>query len=135
MMSGSEDSPSKILAQPLAIGLGAALLLGYAVITAFAIYDKAHRDSIERVSGAYAVGDKNYFPKTFDKGAPLVNFSGHSLYYADHVSEADSSMLRAGMDDSNVYAIYNLTTATGAEVAFVYLKVGENDYIKAERRK
>ena len=133
-MSESE-APSKILAQPLAIGLGAALLLGYAVITAFAIYDKSHRDSIERVSGAYAVGDKTYFPKTFDTSVPLVNFGGHSLYFVDHVSEPDSSMLRTGMDDSNVYAIYKLTTAKGGEASFAYLKVGENDYIKADRRK
>lgn len=134
-MSGSEDSPSKILAQPLAIGLGAALLLGYAVITAFAIYDKAHRTSIEHVSGAYAVGDKTYFPKTFDKSAPLVNFGGHSLYFVDHVSAPDSYMLRAGMDDSNVYPIYKLTIAQGGEASFVYLKVGANDFIKAEQRK
>lgn len=130
-----EETPSKILAQPLAVGLGAALLAGYALVTGFAIYTHARRASIEHVNAGYAVGDKTYFPKTFDPAQPLVNFQGHSLYYVDKKDDAlDSSMIRAGMDDSSTYAIYKLVTAKGDEASFFYLKVGPNYYIKAKRQ-
>ncbi|HWB60712.1 MAG TPA: hypothetical protein VG733_14550 [Chthoniobacteraceae bacterium] len=132
-MPQAENPPTKILAQPLAIGLGAALLFGYAVVTVHAIYEKQHRTSIERVNAAYAVGDTTYFPKQFDTAKPLVNFDGHSLFYVDHTSQLDSAMVRVGADDSGVYGIYKLSTAK-EDASIVYLKVAPNDFIKATRK-
>jgi hypothetical protein len=129
-----ENPSSKIFAQPLAIGLGAALLIGYAIVTGYAIYEKSHRASVERVDASYAVGDNAFFPKSFDAAQPLVNFDGHSLYFVQGMLALDSSMLKTGMDDSNAYAVYKLVTAKGEEASFVYLKVGANNYIKAKRQ-
>src|SRR5579862_9993172 len=103
-MPEAENPQSKIVAQPLAIALGAALLLGYALVTCFAIYEKSRHAALEHVQTGYAVGDTTYFPKSFDLTQPLVNFGGHSLYYADRTQALDSSMQRIGSDDSNAYA-------------------------------
>lgn len=129
-----ENSQSKIFAQPLAVGLGVALLLGYVLITGYAVYEKSHRASIEHVDYANAVGDRAYFSRTLDPALPLVNFDGHSLYFVEQKDLMDSSMTRAGMDDSKAYAIYKPASAKGDDAAFVYLKIGPNSYIKAKSR-
>ena len=117
----------------MAIVSGAALLLGYALVTGHAIYEKSHRVSIEHVDASNAVGDKVFFPQTFDPAVPLVNFDGHSFYFVERKDALDSSMTRAGMDDTNSYAIYKQAAAKGDEASFVYLKIGANSYIKAKR--
>ena len=129
-MPEAEKSPSKITAQPMAIALGAALLLGYLIITLHAIYEKAHRTSIEHVNAGYAVGDTAYFAKSFDTSAPLVNYAGHSLYYAGRKSTLDSTMMRVGTDDSNTYGIYKFSGSKPDDAATLYLKVGPNDFVQ-----
>jgi hypothetical protein len=133
MPETENHSPAKIVAKPVAILLGAILLFGYAVISIYAIYERLHRTSVEHVSYGYAVGDTNYFPKSFDASVPVVNYSGHSLYYVNHREALDSSMARVGMDDSNVYTIYKFTEAPPNEAGSLYLKVGPNYFMQVKQ--
>jgi len=118
----------------MAVGLGIALLAGYAIVTGFAIYERAHRTSIERAEASSAVGDKVYYAQTFDPMVPLVNFQGHSFYYVERKDALDTAMVKEGMDDTNSYAIYKPAAAAGEEAPFIYLKIGPNSYIKAKRQ-
>jgi hypothetical protein len=133
-MAEVENPQSKIFAQPLAVGLGVALLLGYGFATLHAIYEKSHRASIENADASSAVGDRAFFTKSFDPTLPLVNFEGHSLYFVERKEAADTSMIKTGMDDANIYAIYKLAGAKDEEASFVYLKIGPNYYAKVKRQ-
>ncbi len=132
-MPEAEKSPSKINAQPTAIAVGAALLLGYFVITVYAIHEKMRRTSIEHVDAGYAVGDTTYFPKSFDISVPLVNYGGHSFYYAGYKDALDSMMARVGADDSGAYTVYRFTGAKPDEAGPFYLKAGPTRYVQIGR--
>ena len=79
------------------------------------------------------MGDKTFFPQSFNPAQPLLNFEGRSLYFADHKNLADTVMVRVGMDDANTYAVYKLAGAKDQEASFVYLKMAPNYYLKAKR--
>jgi|GEM_PF-2546077 len=135
-MAESTDSSSKIFGQKWAVCLGGALLLGYAVITAFAVYDKSRRPDLEKALTLSAVGDKAYFPvpQTFDPSTPLVNFEGHSLYFVDWKYMLDSLMMRAGMDDANSFSVYQYTGRTQEDQKpFFYLKIKPGYYVQTKR--
>ncbi|MGB8356653.1 MAG: hypothetical protein WCD79_22335 [Chthoniobacteraceae bacterium] len=134
-MAEATDSSSKILWQSTAVRFGIALLLGYGLITGFAVWDKQHLSSIEKASAPTAVGDTAFFPvaASFDPSTPLANFDGHSLYFVDWRSSQDELMLRVGMDDTNSFSIYKLDGAKGDEASAFFLKIKPSYYIKAKR--
>lgn len=130
------DSSSKILWQSVAIRFGIALLLGYFLITGFAIFDKARLGSIEKATTPTAVGDTAFFPvpKSFDPSTPLANFDGHSLYFVDWRSLQDDRMLKQGMDDTNSFAVYQLDGAKDDEASAFFLKIKPGYYVKTKRQ-
>jgi len=131
----AEADSVDILGQSWVVRLGAAMLLAYALITGFAVYQAAHRAAIEKVNAPTALGDKAYFPNpgSFDPSTPMANFEGHSLYFVDWLGTTDSKMIRAGMDDTNSFVVYKLGEAKGAEAGYYYLKIQNGFYAKAKR--
>ena len=111
------------------------MLLGYGLITGFAVWDKLHLSSIEKASASTAVGDTTFFPvaASFDPSTPLANFDGHSLYFVDWRSSQDELMLKVGMDDTNSFAVYKLDGAKGDEASALFLKIKPAYYIKTKR--
>lgn len=92
-----------------AFGLGAALLLGFALVTASAIYDKAHLGALETITEPTAVGDKAYVTlASRQAGMTVLSWNGQPLRLADvnNVSFSDPDMRKAGMDDSHAFFIY-----------------------------
>lgn len=126
----------KIVEQSWAVRLGVALLIGYAAITGFAVYNKAHRTAIEKVETPTGVGDQAFYPiqQSFDPSVPLANFQGHSLYFVDWFNIVDSGMIRAGMDDTNSFFVYRLAGAKGAEASYFYLRYKANAFVKVKRQ-
>lgn len=134
-MTETENPPQKLQSQSTATGLGALLVFGLLLATGFAVYEHANRRSIERVDFSNAVGDKAVYPATFNRDQPLLNYDGHSFYFVSNTNPADAQMMRIGMDDSKVYSIYKPASGPGAnDAAFIYLKLGTNSYIQAQRR-
>lgn len=133
-MAEQTDSSRKIFGQPFAVRLGIAILLGYGIITGFAVYDKHRLPVIEKAATPTAVGDKAFFPvpKSFDASVPLVNFEGHSLYFVDWASVLDTTMARLGMDDTNSFAIYKVAGSKGADASMLYLKIKQSCYVKTK---
>ena len=133
MTEVTNPSP-KFFGQTWAIRIGTALLLGYAMVTGYAIHAKKHLASIEHAVAPTAVGDRNYFPlqRPADPSRPLARLGGHDLYFVDWKAAADASMIEAGMDDSNSHAVYKLEGAAGGEAAFLYLKTEPNLYAKVK---
>jgi len=133
-MAEASDSSSKIFGQTAAVRLGIALLLGYGLITGFAVYDKHRLSSVEKVDALTAVGDKAFFPvpKSFDPSAPLANFEGHSLYFVDWKLIQDHVMTRQGMDDGNSFSVYKMNGVKGAEASLLYLKIKDGCYVQTK---
>ena len=128
----SPDSPQiRVFGAKWAAGLGVALLLGLAAVTASAVYDKAHLGSLETVTEPTAVGDKAFFtPASRELGVTVLTWNGRPLRLGDikNVRASDVGMLKAGMDDTHSFFIY-----TGPETAkgdVYYLKVAGGEYLK-----
>ena len=135
-MADSQNSSPKIFEQRRALCLGVALLLGYALITAFTVYDKSRRTSLEQVTSPTAVGDNAFFPlpQPFDTGKPFDKFEGHALYFVDWKNAEDIRMIKAGADDSKAFAIYKFARARGDDASFFYLKIKQGLYVQAKRQ-
>ncbi len=120
-----------------ACGLGLALLLGFAAVTASAIHDKARLSSLETVTEPTAVGDSSFVtPASREPGMTLLTWNGRPLRLADvkNVAASDLAMLKAGMDDTHSIFIYTLSVpASAGGSAVYYLKTGEGEYLKVIR--
>jgi len=111
--------------------LGAALLLGFAAVTAFAIHDRMRLASLETVSEPTAVGDSAFFnPASRELGMTVVTWNGRPLRLGDlkNVNASDPSMLKAGVDDTHSFLIYTLP----GDSAY-YLKARNGEYLKVLR--
>src|SRR5438309_9016306 len=108
-----------MLGKKVALIFGAALLGGFALIMAFAIYDKSQRAVLERVEEPTAVGDNAWFhpPEKFDSSAVFATYEGQPLYPtgADRYDLRDSKMIKVGMDDSKSFWIYKSLERGGKE--------------------
>ena len=110
-----EASPS-IQAQPWAVRLGSALLAAFVVILGFAFYDNAHRQQLETISEATAVGDTHFFQPPADPSrVPAVGatLNGQPLYVTElqSIEVRDTHTRRAGRDSERGLAIYELSDA------------------------
>ena len=136
-MADVTDPSSKIFGQTWAVRLGAAFLLGYAVVTGFAMYENSHRATIERTDEPTAIGDKTFFPaqEPVDKSLPLAHFDGHALYFAGWQEAGDAFMLKAGMDDTRTYSVYKMEGAKGEEADYLYLRTKPGYYARTKAGK
>jgi len=136
-MNPVEESPEiRVFGAKWAAGLGAALLLGFAAVTASAIYDKAHLASLETVTEPTAVGDKAFVtPASREPGITLVTWNGRPLRLGgvENVSASDVSMLKAGMDDTHSFFIYTGPETGAGGGSVYYLKAGNGEYLKVVR--
>jgi len=134
-MNRVEDSPEiRVFGGKWAAGLGVALLLGLAAVTASAIYDKAHLSSLETVTEPTAVGDKAFVaPASRELGITVLTWNGRPLRLADvnNVTAFDIGMLKAGMDDTHSFFIYTGPATGGGSV--YYLKASDGEYLKVVR--
>jgi hypothetical protein len=134
-MSDAKDSGAlPFFGAKWACGLGGALLLGFAAVTASAIYDKAHLASLETVTEPTAVGDHAFVsPVTREPGMTVLTWNGRPLRLGDikNVSASDPDMLKAGMDDSHAFFIYTWSIPQAAGTSGVYyVKARDGEYLK-----
>lgn len=135
-MADLQTSTPEIFASRQAVIFGAALLLACAFITAFAIFQKSRRTSLEQARASTAVGDTAFFPvpQPLDPVKPLASFAGRALYFVEWKGERDALMSKAGMDDTKAFEVYQLVGTTGEETPFFYLKCSKYFYAKTQRR-
>lgn len=126
------ESATSTRAPRVAFALGAALLLGFAVMYLFTVYENSRRASLETVLEPRAVGDQRYFPLTakLTKNQQLATFGKHTLLSSDNAldDERDTRMEKVGLDDTVSFYIYRSTDPTKRE--FYYLKAENGKYIK-----
>ena len=111
-------------------------MLGYAVVTGFAIYEKSYRTRIERAEEVTAVGDTLFFPAqdSVDQTQPMVRFGGDGFYFIGWTEMGDAFMIKAGTDDTHTYPVYKMEGAKGDEAACLYLRIKPNHYAKTKAR-
>lgn len=126
------EAPAPFFGAKWAVGLGGVFLLGFAAVTASAVYDKAHLSTLETITEPTAVGDTAFDnPAARTLGMPVVTWNGQPLRLADmnNISASDPDMRKAGMDDTHTYFIY---TAPG-KGDFYYIKARNTEYLKVQR--
>ncbi len=120
----------EVLGARWAAGLGGALLLGFAAVAAFGVYDKSRLASLETVSEPTAVGDKAFVaPASREVGVTVLTWNGVPLRLAElkNVATPDSGMTKAGVDDTRAFTIYKSSAA--GDPAF-YLKARDDEFLK-----
>jgi hypothetical protein len=136
---------SRIFAHAVAVRLGEALLIGFAVVILFAGLDNAQRRGLETVQEVSSVGDRVYFRIPEERTSPpvaAVIFRGDQLLPVSYepVKIRDTRMIRLGMDDSGQYAVYGSREGLSPENAgigaqadkFLFLKVAPDEYLKTK---
>ena len=122
-----------------AVRLCAALLIGFAFVTAFAGYDKLRLAQLEDVEEPTAVGDAAFFkpPGKFDSGAVFVKLGGQPLHPTgtERYALRDAKMIRAGIDDSKAFRLYKSTERGGRDGDFFFLKVAPGQYLEMSRER
>jgi len=142
-MNATVPEQPRIFARPVAIRLGEAVLISFAVVILLAGMDKAQRGRLESFQEVTAVGDRAYFelPGTLQKPfQPVTSFRGQSLSptSAEPVKIRDTKMIRLGRDDSGRHFVYAsrepVPPAEGEveakEESFFFLKLEPGEYLK-----
>ena len=136
-MSETQNEP--VLGAKCVVRLCAALLTGFAFVTAFAVHDKARLAQLEKVDEPTAVGDAAFFkpPEKFDSGAVFVKLGGQPLHPTgtERYALPDATMIRAGIDDSKAFRLYKSTERGGRDGDYFFLKVGNGQYLEMSRER
>lgn len=119
--------------------LCAALLIGFAAVVAFAVFDQSRRATLEQVVETTAVGDLAFFqpPAKFDSGAVLVKFRGAPLHQTGTARYPlnDGRMIREGMDDAKAVWVYRSLERGGRTGDYLFLKVAPGQYLEVSRER
>ncbi len=129
----TENASEEFAGGKLAAALGAALLLGFAVVTAVAAYDKSRLAALEQITEPTAVGDRAFFPapEKIEPEKSLLTFGGKALYGVERIKSYDGRMLKAGMDDSQSFIVYRADSSKADRANFYFLKIADERYLKA----
>ena len=142
-MNATAPEQPRIFARPVAVRLGEALLISFAVVILLAGMDKAQRERLESFQEVTAVGDRAYFQLPGDLRKPfqpVAGFRGQSLTptSVEPVEIRDTKMIRVGRDDSGRHFVYTSRESVppvGGEVVakgekFFFLKLEPGEYLK-----
>jgi hypothetical protein len=126
--AGKEEEPMK--GKKLALILMGSTLIAFAGVTAFAMYDRAHLKTIESIEEPTAVGDTKLFRGTFvaNSSKPVAQFGGANLLAGDRVKARDTSMIKAGLDDTRSFFVYR--SGGQRDPAVFYLKLESAAYLE-----
>ena len=134
-----EAESETILGAKWAVRLCAALLIGFAGVTGFAIYDRSQRENLEQVIEPTALGDTAFFqpPEKFASGSVFTQFRGQPLYPTGTERHPlhDGKMQREGKDDANAHWIYRSTERGGVNGDYFFLKVARDQYLEVSRER
>lgn len=143
-MSAPVSEHPRIFARPVAVLLGEALLIAFALVILLAGMDKAQRERLESFQEVTAVGDRAFFqlPDELKQEPlqPVAGFRGQPLIPVslDEVKIRDTKMIRMGRDDTGRHFVYSsrekAPSAEGAREAkdekFFFLKLAPGEYLK-----
>ena len=118
--------------------------MGFAVILALALIERAKSNQLERFADVSAVGDAIYFDRrTAVEGAAVASLNGTPLHLTstDKTEIRDTKMKRVARDAATGLGIYQLRESAGSaesdnqrrDDAIYFLKVGRNDFVKVKR--
>lgn len=107
--------------------LGCALLVVLTAVSVFTFLGRTHRLQLEHVEEPTAVGDLHLVPAA-EPNTSLGTFQGQPLTVSETVKERDSSMRKAGLDDSQSFTVYRSSDPN--EIGALFLKVAEGSYLK-----
>ena len=111
-----------------ALLLGAALLIGYAVVGAMTARDTANRARLETLRSETAAGVPVVLPEAWppEPTRPVLTYQGTPLYIRDPADdlrhERDWQMIESGKDESGRIPLYRLRSREG---------LGERLFLKA----
>jgi hypothetical protein len=121
-----------------AAGWSIALVVGIAIATFSAAYNRSHLRDLERAAENTAAGDTRFYAGTTD-GAPKLVFEGAPLVSAEKTPSAfpEARMRLAGYTDDATYRLYvpqereNANSTTGGPSW--YVKTGPGLFLRMSR--
>lgn len=142
-MNATVPEQPRIFARQVAVRLGEALLISFALVILLAGMDKGQREQLESFQEVTAVGDRAYFqlPDGLQKPfQPVLSFRGQPLTPTsiEPVEVRDTKMIRVGRDETGRHFVYSsrdkIPPAEGEGDAkdgtFFFLKLAPGEYLK-----
>ncbi len=123
-----QQSDNSLQFAPWAARLGIAMLAGMFIVCVFTWIDDIRRPQLEHVTQPTAVGDSQFVKPAADPQTPLGTFHGKPLIAAQKIKARDTEMLKAGMDDSQIFFIYRAQKPADSDARFV--KTANEEYLK-----
>ncbi|HEX4086345.1 MAG TPA: hypothetical protein VHY22_15630 [Chthoniobacteraceae bacterium] len=121
--------------EPWAAGVAISTLALVTLVAIFTAWDRAHTAELDTVITPTAVGDTHFVAEPGKGSGPLgIKYEGHALDMVAEMKMRDSRLLREGMDDSGVYAIYRpADDADALPKDHYYVKAADNLFIEAAK--
>jgi hypothetical protein len=129
-MQGSQKEVLTIEPWAAAIGLGMLALVASAAV--FTAWDREYTATLEVVTTPTAVGDTNFVREPAGGKGPIgLSYRGEPLDMVAASKLQDAKLIRVGMDESGVYALYRLEEEKeGGRKERLFMKAGVNEFVE-----
>jgi hypothetical protein len=129
-MPGSQKEALTIEPWAAAIGIGMLALVTSAAV--FTAWDRAHTGALEVVTTPTAVGDLHFVREPPGGKGPIgLSYRGQQLDMVSASKLQDANLIRVGMDQSGVYALYRLEEEKeGGKKERLFMKAGVNVFVE-----
>ncbi len=135
----SSEEQNKLFGGKAAVILGAVMLAGFGVLSAFAALDRRERATLEQLDQPTAAGDTVVYqlpaaapiPEGGEKPAPIAVLTrdGVPLFDRGEDDYSDGTMMKAGMDDAGKIPLYRRLRGGKLKESF-YLKLGPERFLE-----